>query len=671
MDDVGAEAERERLGHLLAHLVAARPDRRADRRPDAPPSAAAAVPDDPGEEAAPAGVEDGDRRASPSSRTSAIGRQSARGRAAAAPARPSRARRPARRARRGRRGARSSSASGGSASAARGRRRPRAQSRRRFSSTRSGVVVGHPAEVERANGPSLTPPTRVEKTTSYGPAAPSGSRSAPAARPSSRPRSLRVGILDHLVEQGLQRAAELRALGEAEPDQVVAVDARSASRCGCERSVSTARGSARVAGSSRRRRLPRRSASLWSSRSRASASPCSARKPARPHVVGRLGIAERVLAHDPDDVRPQPRRVAQPRQRRRPASSAPISCVGAAVASPSGLPRSCSSAASRTASGAPGRRRPGRPRRGARRAAGVVAAPDGRSRAPARAPAAPARDARVARSRSAFAGGAEQQLRELAHPVSGEPAADPLAGDVPIRGAHSRICAACRRPARGRAARRSGARGRAAAGRRGSSSAPSCGGRVARGPRAVERVDELARLEPARDRVDREVAPAMSSSSEIEASATISKSWRPGPVDRSTRGGANSMPAGAALAPPGRAGAATPTSCPPTSRSSTRPCGSSAARERGWSTPGHDEVLLRGASRAARPGRRLPRGRRRGRASARSRRLWRHAPDFVAAERRVRGSAQHNGLDLDECSGGSCATPTVERAGGVRRRARA
>ena len=36
----------------------------------------------------------------------------------------------------------------------------------------------------------------------------------------------------------------------------------------------------------------------------------------------------------------------------------------------------------------------------------------------------------------------------------------------------------------------------------------------------------------------------MSSSSETLASATISKSCRPGPVERSTRGGANSIPCG-------------------------------------------------------------------------------------------------------------------------------
>ena len=39
----------------------------------------------------------------------------------------------------------------------------------------------------------------------------------------------------------------------------------------------------------------------------------------------------------------------------------------------------------------------------------------------------------------------------------------------------------------------------------------------------------------------------MSSSTDSEGSATISKSWRPGPVETSLRGGANSIPAGVSL----------------------------------------------------------------------------------------------------------------------------
>ena len=70
-----------------------------------------------------------------------------------------------------------------------------------------------------------------------------------------------------------------------------------------------------------------------------------------------------------------------------------------------------------------------------------------------------------------------------------------------------------------------------------------------------------------------------SCSSEISGEATISKSWRPGPVDRSVRGGANSIPPRAsARSSPSRGCSLRPTRLPATSRSSTRPCGASAAR---------------------------------------------------------------------------------------------
>ena len=47
------------------------------------------------------------------------------------------------------------------------------QSRRRFSSTRSTSSPVRRPRFSDSNGPSLTPPRRVEKTTSYGPAPPS------------------------------------------------------------------------------------------------------------------------------------------------------------------------------------------------------------------------------------------------------------------------------------------------------------------------------------------------------------------------------------------------------------------------------------------------------------------------------------------------------------------
>ena len=80
---------------------------------------------------------------------------------------------------------------------------------------------------------------------------------------------------------------------------------------------------------------------------------------------------------------------------------------------------------------------------------------------------------------------------------------------------------------------------------------------------------------------------AMSSSSPMSASLTIAKSRWPGPVDRSARGGVSSMPAGASARIARSLGKRrTPTSCPCTSMSSTRPWGSSSALSPAWSTPG-------------------------------------------------------------------------------------
>ena len=117
--------------------------------------------------------------------------------------------------------------------------------------------------------------------------------------------------------------------------------------------------------------------------------------------------------------------------------------------------------------------------------------------------------ARVARepkrARGLFA---EQQLRQLAHPVGGEAAADPLAGDEPYRlrlGAHllARRLVDVEAELRDEAQR---------------ANEPQRIFREARGRHrpqhaaleilaAVERIDDLARREPARDRVHGEVAP--------------------------------------------------------------------------------------------------------------------------------------------------------------------
>ena len=80
--------------------------------------------------------------------------------------------------------------------------------------------------LSEAYGPSLTPPSRVEKATSYG----------PGGRPADHARQLPLGlgeqplafvqarVADHAGEQVLERRAERRAGLPAELDQVVAVD---------------------------------------------------------------------------------------------------------------------------------------------------------------------------------------------------------------------------------------------------------------------------------------------------------------------------------------------------------------------------------------------------------------------------------------------------------------
>ena len=199
-----AEALAERLGHLLAHLVAARPDRRPDGGGElAPPSAAHAVLDDPVEQAAPARVEDGERparrrssarsrsaRSRPRARASACPGSSVQSPSPGTPRLPASARLTVVEWR-----CRLSVSSSGSAPAS-------AHTRRRFSSTQSASspVTALP-RFSDSNGPSLTPPCRVVKTTSYGPGASQrrshgasiSSRAAASSdsRPSSSPFSFR------------------------------------------------------------------------------------------------------------------------------------------------------------------------------------------------------------------------------------------------------------------------------------------------------------------------------------------------------------------------------------------------------------------------------------------------------------------------------------------------
>ena len=87
-----------------------------------------------------------------------------------------------------------------------------AQARRRFSATRAGSSPRLP-RLSEANGPSLTPPSRVVKATTYGP----GRVPADHARQQllgareQRVAAVERRVVDDLVEQRLERAAELRA----------------------------------------------------------------------------------------------------------------------------------------------------------------------------------------------------------------------------------------------------------------------------------------------------------------------------------------------------------------------------------------------------------------------------------------------------------------------------
>ena len=141
---------------------------------------------------------------------------------------------------------------------------------------------------------------------------------------------------------------------------------------------------------------------------------------------------------------------------------------------------------------------------------------------------------------------AEQQLRQLAHPVGVQAAADPLARDERARRAlRSRICASVSGSGRDRAARRSAGRARCAADPRRSSSATPCAAGAPRGPSCPPygststpsaRRRAIALIVKSRR--------ARSSSTGAAGSTTISKSCRPGPVETSRRGGASSIPAG-------------------------------------------------------------------------------------------------------------------------------
>jgi hypothetical protein len=196
-------------------------------------------------------------------------------------------------------------------------------------------------------------------------------------------------------------------------------------------------------------------------------------------------------------------------------------------------------------------------------------------------------------SRSALAGRAQQELRELAHPVRGEPAADPLARDVldlrrPLAHLAERVLVRVdielrdeAKPAhdpqrvvakaRGLVVRRT-LRSRSARPSSGSSTSPVSS------RRAIALIVKSRR--------------SMSCSSEMPASATISKSCRPGPVERSTRGGANSIRRGwrARAACRAAAGGRRPAA---RRRRGPRPCRAARARPQlGVPDAGDDEVEI-------------------------------------------------------------------------------
>ena len=185
---------------------------------------------------------------------------------------------------------------------------------------------------------------------------------------------------------------------------------------------------------------------------------------------------------------------------------------------------------------------------------------------------------------------AEQELRELAHPVGREAAADPLARDEPHRRSPPRASA--------RSVSSSGSRPSCETKRRPrtmperilarSCAARPCGGRArSRSLAAAERVDELAVA--SRRAIALTVKSRRRMSSSTSASGRRRSRSRAGRARSSARAAAartRSRPARARAAR-GRAGrAGAPTRRPATTRSSTRPCGASAARSSSWPTPG-------------------------------------------------------------------------------------
>ena len=197
--------------------------------------------------------------------------------------------------------------------------------------------------------------------------------------------------------------------------------------------------------------------------------------------------------------------------------------------------------------GAERRRSPGRRRRGAPRAAPAAASSRGRSRSPARTPAGPRRGRRCrARCRSASPGRAPSRSFDSSPiPSAASAAADPLA---PRRAggprASARICASVSSGEREAELRDEPQPAEDAQRVLAEALRPDRVQLAALEVReAAERVDELARLEPPRHRVDREVAPRHVVRRSTRSGRRRSRS-RDAPARRSAplRGGVSSMP---------------------------------------------------------------------------------------------------------------------------------
>ena len=424
----------------------------------------------------------------------------------------------------------------------------------------------------------------------------------------------------------------------------------------------------RLASASSSRREPRfapRSAALWLIRSRASSSPCSARKrrATRPSIGP--GERERVARDDTDDVLPDARRIAEPLQdsigEARPAAAWLVLRVGR------GLPEIVEQAGKPDSKRAPASAAFCTTRRCAPRAAAVASPSRASSRSRARTRESPAMSTPVSRARSSARAGLRpsRSFESSPMPVGLDPAADPLGRDVGEPGracphlGHGLGCeveAELRRRTASARTRRSGS---------------SVEARRADGAdlSPLEVLNARRRGRPASPPSSRiaialivKSRRAMSSSSPIDASLTIAKSRWPGPVERSARGGVSSMPAGAS-ARYGTIAREEPDAdelpvhlhvldLPVRLEERAQPC-LVDARER-------ESPRRSAAARAAGRGRRRRRRRRRSRASGR--RSGSRSACRELAYRCATASISTRAPD------GSFATSNVERAGGDRRR---